>query len=250
MDSTSLLLHLLTQDYQVHGLSFDYGQKHLIELEFLQRNLDYLSENDIRLRHQVIDLSVLGELFHSALLDDALPIPLGHYQQANMTETVVPNRNAIFASIAYGRAWSLAKKTGAQVRLSLGVHSGDHAIYPDCRPEFYQALWRAFQVGNWQAEQVELYLPFLNFDKADILRDAQRCIEQLELDFDTIFANTLTSYQPDPAGRAHGLTGSDVERILAFDELGLRDPIEYAQPWETVVAEAKQQLASFQAANQ
>ncbi len=247
MDSTSLLMHLLARDFQVHGLSFDYGQKHAMELEFLQRNLAYLAEHHIRVRHNVIDLRSLGQLFHSALTDDSLPIPLGHYAQQNMKATVVPNRNAIFASIAYGRAWSIARKTETATRLCLGVHAGDHAIYPDCRPQFYQALWQAFQLGNWDADIVELYLPYLELDKAEILRDAQRSIDILELDFDTVFANTLTSYQPDAAGRAHGLTGADVERILAFHQIGRQDPIQYARPWAEVLAEALQQAQHFQA---
>ena len=78
-------------------------------------------------------------------------------------------------------------------------------------------------------------------DKAAILANAQASIAKLELDFNTIFANTLTSYSPDAVGRAHGLTGSDVERILAFDQLGLVDPIEYSKPWEEVVERAREQ---------
>lgn len=239
MDSTSLLLRLLDEGDEVIGISFNYGQKHALELEFLQRNLSYLGANQITIQHHNLDMSVLGEVFHSSLLDKQWEIPKGHYEQENMKETVVPNRNAIFASIAYGVAWSVAQQRSGLVRLSLGVHSGDHAIYPDCRPEFYQALWTAFEAGNWDSDRVELYLPYLNFDKAEILKDAEGRIERLGLDFDTVFANTLTSYQPDSSGRAHGLTGSDVERVLAFDAIGRVDPIEYQQGWEQTLQQAK-----------
>ena len=161
-----------------------------------------------------------------------------------MKETVVPNRNAIFASIAYGLAWSIAQQFQEPVRLSLGVHSGDHAIYPDCRPDFYQALWAAFQAGNWDADRVELFLPYLNFDKAEILRDAEKSIESLDLEFDEVFGNTLTSYQPDSEGRAHGLTGSDVERVLAFDAIGRVDPIEYVDGWQATLEKARAMAAT------
>ena len=239
LDSTSLLLNLLAAGDQVFGISFDYGQKHAMELQFLNRNLQYLAAHQLTIQHQVFDMSTLGELFHSALLDEQWEIPKGHYQQESMKETVVPNRNAIFASIAYGLAWSIAQHYEVPVRLSLGVHSGDHAIYPDCRPDFYQALWSAFQAGNWDADRVELYLPYLDSDKAGILRDAEKSIEALGLDFDTVFANTLTSYQPDDQGRSHGLTGSDVERVLAFDALGRKDPIEYVLGWQATLKLAR-----------
>ena len=155
-----------------------------------------------------------------------------------MKATVVPNRNAIFASIAYGYALSVALKHDTDVDFCLGVHSGDHAIYPDCRPEFYQSIYHAFSIGNWDSEKVHLHLPYLNSDKTRILEDAAGAIEKLGLDFDTIFRNTCTSYQPNPDGKSHGLTGSDVERILAFHEFGRQDPVEYVESWEEVVKQA------------
>ena len=239
MDSTSLLLHLLACGDEVYGISFNYGQKHAMELQFLARNLSYLATHGLSVHHHAFDMSTLGELFQSALLNEDWEIPTGHYEQESMKETVVPNRNAIFSSIAYGLAWSIAQPNEIPVRLSLGVHSGDHAIYPDCRPDFYQALWAAFQAGNWDADRVELYLPYLELDKADILRDAVKSVSHLGLDFDQVFANTLTSYQPDAQGRAHGLTGSDVERVLAFDSIGRVDPIEYVDGWEATLQRAR-----------
>ncbi len=239
LDSTSLLLKLLASGDQVYGISFNYGQKHAMELQFLARNLKYLADHGLPVQHQTLDMSQLGTLFHSALLDPQWQVPKGHYEQESMKETVVPNRNAIFASIAYGLAWSLAKKQSTTVRLSLGVHSGDHAIYPDCRPEFYTALWAAFEAGNWDADCVELFLPYLKFDKAQILKDADASIGKLGLDFETVFANTLTSYQPDDQGKAHGLTGSDVERVLAFDAIGRIDPIQYVDGWQETLRQAR-----------
>ncbi|MEM7785045.1 MAG: 7-cyano-7-deazaguanine synthase [Planctomycetota bacterium] len=238
MDSTSLLLRLLAEGRQVFGLIFDYGQKHRIELNRLKQNLNYLRDHDIEVDSQILDMSKLGTLFHSALTDSNWTVPTGHYEQENMKQTVVPNRNAIFSSIAYGYALSIAVESDADVDFCLGVHSGDHAIYPDCRPEFYEAIFHAFSVGNWESEKVHLHIPYIEMDKTAILKDAAESIDKLKLDFDTIFRNTCTSYQPDREGKSHGLTGSDVERILAFHKFGRPDPLEYREPWETVLNKA------------
>lgn len=238
MDSTSLLLKLVAERRKVFGICFNYGQKHRIELARLQANIEYLRENDIDLSCETIEIPKLGDLFHSALTDSNWQVPKGHYEQENMRQTVVPNRNAIFASIAYGYALSIAIKDDCHVDFCLGVHSGDHAIYPDCRPEFYQSIFHAFSIGNWDSEKVHLHIPYINGDKFTILKDAAESIEKLGLDFDAIFRNTCTSYQPDASGRSHGLTGSDVERILAFHKFGRRDPIDYVDSWEIVVEKA------------
>jgi len=247
MDSTSLLMNLLAEGRSVYGLSFDYGQKHRIELQRLRSNLDYLASHGLNVDCQTLDISMLGELFHSALTNDDWEVPTGHYEQDNMKATVVPNRNAIFASIAYGYALSVALREDSNVDFCLGVHSGDHAIYPDCRPEFYDAIYHAFTIGNWDSDKVHLHLPYLNANKTIILQDANRAIEKLGLDFDTVFKNTCTSYQPSVDGRSHGLTGSDVERILAFHEIERQDPIEYLQPWEVVLEQALAMEKAYQA---
>lgn len=235
MDSTGLLMHLLARDCEIFGISFNYGQKHILELERLQANIDYLRDNDIHIHHDIIDLSILGKLYSSALTDPDWKVPEGHYEQENMKQTVVPNRNAIFASIAYGYALSIATKNNEQVSIALGVHSGDHAIYPDCRPEFYEAIHNAFAVGNWDSEKVDLYLPYLSGDKYTILKDAQQAISKVNLNFDMVFKNTNTSYDPDKFGRASGKTGADVERIEAFVKLGRKDPVEYQEKWEKLI---------------
>ncbi len=238
LDSTSLALHLLARGIQVHGISFDYGQKHRLELDRLRANLEYFRSRGYDVQWHLVDLSTLQPLLHSALIDAEWDVPEGHYESENMRATVVPNRNAIFAAIAYASALSVANRSNNSCGLALGVHQGDHEIYPDCRPEFYEAIGRAFAVGNWDSDRVEWYLPFLDRDKPAILADAMQSCASLQLDFDTVFRNTCTSYAPDEEGRSHGLTGSDVERILAFHKLGLTDPLDYRKPWDEVVQEA------------
>ena len=247
MDSTSLLLHLLANGDSVTAISFEYGQKHSLELERAKLNIAYLKECHYEVNHIIIDLTSAMSSFHSALITEEYPMPEGHYEEEQMKQTVVPNRNAIFSSILYGHALSqVEKKGGSNVRVCLGVHSGDHAIYPDCRPEFYNSLMESFRLGNWNSEKVELYLPYVKGDKYSILKDAENSISTLDLEFDIIFRNTNTSYNPTDEGKASGKSGADIERILAFHKLGVADPVEYVEPWETVLAHALNIEKSYQ----
>ena len=162
-----------------------------------------------------------------------------------MTSTVVPNRNAIFISILYGWAISLANEYENGIIVSLGVHSGDHAIYPDCRIEFYEKIISAFETGNWNSDSVSLYLPYINYDKSKILKDALNSADSLNLDFDIVFRNTVTSYNPDINGISNGKSGSDIERILAFDKIGRKDPLQYKYRWNEVLNFARKTEDEF-----
>jgi len=227
MDSTSLLLKLVAMGYEVFALSFDYGQKHKIELELLSNNIDYLRNNDATIHWHTIDISTLGKLFNSALTSDDIEVPEGHFEEEKMKDTVVPNRNAIFSSMLYGYALSLSNQHNEEVRLCLGVHAGDHAIYPDCRPDFYYELMKVFGLGNWNSEKVLLYLPYLDGDKSYIIRDAMVSTRFLGLDINRIFINSNTCYNPTDEGIACGKCGSCVERVWGFMSLGLNDPMTY-----------------------
>ncbi len=238
MDSTSLLLRLLREGYTVTSISYLYGQKHSIEVVRATENIRLLQSNGLKVEHKIIDLSSAMNSFHSALTDDDFDIPEGHYEEDQMKQTVVPNRNAIFSSILYGMGLSISQLEDTDVVIALGVHSGDHAIYPDCRPEFYNALSIAFGIGNWYSNRVVFELPYIEGDKTSILQDALHSCEILNLDFDTILGSTITSYNPDNDGRSSGRSGSDIERIIAFHDIGRVDPIEYVDSWETVLENA------------
>ena len=235
MDSTALLCRLLADGYEVSCISYDYGQKHVVELERAKANIAYLSANGISVEHRIVDLSGVMGIFHSALTNNEIDVPEGHYEEDQMKATVVPNRNAIFSSILYGYALSIATKEDKDVIIALGVHSGDHAIYPDCRPEFYESLGDSFAKGNWDSERISFHLPYIDGDKETILRDALDSCNKLDIDFDTIFRNTNTSYNPDSKGRSSGTSGADVERILAFHAIGREDPVEYVTSWNEVL---------------
>jgi 7-cyano-7-deazaguanine synthase len=323
MDSSTLLLHLLANGYEVTALGFDYGQKHHVELERAQSLVKYLNENGQSVKHQIIRLDGLQNLLHSALVTGGNDVPEGHYEQDNMKETVVPNRNKIFASLiqavalseatkgnlddAYKRYVKEHKKEWAdkmppelleksypdinefenliktvpefsktwggkqEVAIAMGIHSGDHQIYPDCRQEFRDADMEAFKIGNWDSELVYHYTPYLEGNKFTILEDGLACCEKLGLDFDQVYKRTNTSYKPifiaamshtdQITGKVTALTevgtwysdyksAASVERIEAFIRLGRPDPVNYADEngpvsWEVAKAAVEQVLSEY-----
>tara|TARA_R110000782_G_scaffold58769_1_gene122486 strand:+ start:68 stop:937 length:870 start_codon:yes stop_codon:yes gene_type:complete len=236
MDSSTLLLRCLEKFETVTALSFDYGQKHKVELKRARALVDYLnrqcSENNCyggcKINYQVIKLDGLVNLLDSALVEGGDEVPEGHYAAENMKATVVPNRNKIFASITQAVALSVANRTEENTVIALGIHAGDHDIYPDCRQEFRDADDKAFREGNWDAERVSYYTPYLEGDKFTILQDGERLCEILGIGFDEVYARTNTSYKPTPEGWSDYKSASSVERIEAFIALGRPDPVQYA----------------------
>jgi len=235
LDSTSLLLHLICKNKPVYAISFDYGQKHKIEIEFAKKNIELLDLHGIKVNHKIVNISSIVSLLESSLTDPDINIPNGHYMDANMKSTFVPNRNAIFSSVIYAYAISIYKRTLKNTSICLGVHSGDHLIYPDCRPEFYKSIIQSFHLGNWDSEHIDTYLPYINFSKSEIIKDGLKSCEHLDLDFNLIYSNTLTTYSPDKNGKSDGMTGSDVERILSFNEIGIKDPGLYNKKWSELL---------------
>jgi len=157
MDSTTLLHQVVRDGDRVLAVSFDYGQKHRKELDYAARTCQKLAVS-----HEIVDISnVSGLLEGNALTSEEIEVPEGHYQDQSMRLTVVPNRNMIMMAIAGGYAVSRRYD-----RLAVAVHTGDHAIYPDCRPEFIDLFERALRAGNY--EQVAVHAPFLTWTKARI----------------------------------------------------------------------------------
>ena len=242
MDSSTVLLHLLAHDYEVTALSFDYGQKHNIELERAAELIEYLDKKGHSVKYQRITLQGLVGLLDSNLVKGGDDVPEGHYEEDNMKDTVVPNRNKIFSSIIQAVALSLSQVRGCEVKIAMGIHAGDHSIYPDCRQEFRDADYDAFCEGNWDADKVTYYTPYLDGDKFNILEDGEFCCEKLGLDFNQVYVRTNTSYKPDAEGRSDYKSASSVERIEAFLKLGRRDPVKYIDGWETAKQHVEQLL--------
>jgi len=245
MDSSTLLLRCISEYDNVTALSFNYGQKHNVELERAQQLVDYINENSVefkteisaspvvakvkygKIKYQVIKLDGLVNLLDSNLVEGGDDVPEGHYEEENMVATVVPNRNKIFASITQAVALSIANKTEETCDIALGIHAGDHAIYPDCRQEFRDADDTAFRMGNWNSETVGYFTPYLETDKFGILQDGQILVKDLGINFNEVYRRTNTSYKPFPSGNSDYKSASSVERIEAFIKLGVNDPVQY-----------------------
>jgi len=269
MDSSTLLLHLLANEYEVTALSFDYGQKHNIELERAKDLVKYINgycildeesktaEYPYFVKHQIITLGGLSELLNSALVTGGEEVPEGHYAEENMKATVVPNRNKIFSSIIQAVALSIAEQKDTECAIAMGIHAGDHAIYPDCRQEFRDADFEAFKMGNWGAEKVYHYTPYLDDDKFGILVDGDSFCECLGLDFNEVYKRTNTSYKPIYYFfncYSDYKSASSVERVEAFIKLGKPYPVEYADEtgpvsWDTVVKHVETILNNHNNAN-
>ena len=207
MDSV-VALHQAQCDHEVvAGLSFDYGSKHNHrEIPFAKQHCDHFE-----VRHEVIDLGFINTHFESALLRSGESIPDGHYEESSMKKTVVPFRNGIMLSIAAG----FAESRGAE-GLVIAAHSGDHAIYPDCREGFMQAMGDAIQLGTY--DELALLRPFIDLRKEDIAARG----EALGVDF----SQTWSCYK---GGEKHcGTCGTCVERKEAFALAGMTDPTHYA----------------------
>ncbi len=208
MDSAVLAYELRDQGYAVEGLGVNYGQRHRKELEAAQALAAHMG-----ITHEVVDLSTLRSLISASALTGDAPVPHGHYAEESMKITVVPNRNMIMLAVAAG----VAASRGAQA-IATAVHAGDHFIYPDCRPQFVDAmrtaLWRGME-GLWH---VELLTPFLMATKADIAKRGH--------DLGVPFELTWSCYE---GGEHHcGRCGTCVERREAFVVAGVVDPTVYA----------------------
>jgi len=254
MDSSTLLLRAIKEyNGNVTALSFDYGQKHRVELERAQSLIDYLNTSGYNIKYRQIQLNGLVDLLNSALVEGGDDVPEGHYEEDNMKATVVPNRNKIFASITQAVALSVATSTGEKTDIALGIHAGDHAIYPDCRQEFRDADDAAFRIGNWDADMVGYFTPYLEGDKFDILEDGQVLCDYLNIDFDEVYSRTNTSYKPmqhDNVWFSDYKSASSVERIEAFLKLGRKDPVAYADEtgpvsWDVAKTHVENVLASY-----
>lgn len=206
LDSTVLLYKLAAESRAAGALGVLYGQKHAKELEFAKFNCENLG-----VEYAQADLSQLGALFGKSSLTDAeTEVPEGGYREENMKSTVVPNRNMIMISVAAARAIAVGADS-----VAYAAHSGDHAIYPDCRPEFADALAGALRLCHYFP--IGLERPFVGMSKSDIVR--------LGADLGVDFSKTWSCYKG--GGRHCGKCGTCAERKEAFRLAGIPDPTEY-----------------------
>src|SRR5260370_31503848 len=204
LDSVTLSHKLAIAQTLIHLVSFDYGQRHKKELEYARRCAERL-----RITHDVVDITDVGRRLTGSALTDEAAVPEGHYAEETMRLTVVPNRNAIMLTIAFGVA--LAQHAEA---VAAAVHGGDHFIYPDCRPSFVDAFATMQRNALDGLAQIAFETPFVHWSKADIVREGAR--------LGVPFAETRSCYK---GGVRHcGRCGTCVERREAFDLSGVDDP--------------------------
>ena len=209
MDSVTLAYLLDSEGYGLHLLSVDYGQRHKKEISYAERCAERLGAN-----FDVVDISGVGRLLSGSALTDDIEVPHGHYAEETMAVTVVPNRNAIMLSIAYG----VAVARGAKV-VAAAVHAGDHYVYPDCRPEFIDAFdaMQKKAVEGFGDPELHLYTPFAHKTKAQIA--------EVGAALSVPYEDTWSCYE---GGEVHcGLCGTCTERKEAFELAGVPDPTIY-----------------------
>jgi 7-cyano-7-deazaguanine synthase len=207
LDSTVLTYQLRDMGCEVKALSVNYKQRHCKELSAavaVARAAD--------VQHIVADLSAIAPLLAgSALTSPEIDVPLGHYEDASMKITVVPNRNMLLLSLA--TSWAITTKSDF---VAYAAHNGDHAIYPDCRAEFAEAMEAAISLCDWH--NIRLHRPFVSLSKADIVRRGA--------DLDVPFHLTWSCYIGGPAHC--GRCGTCIERREAFLLAGVSDPTVYS----------------------
>lgn len=216
LDSVTLAYHVAAQQQLLGLLTFDYGQRHKKEIEFAA-----LAAKRLNVGHQVVDISPIGKLLSSSLTDETIDVPEGHYAADNMATTVVPNRNAIMLTVAFG----LADSMGAEA-VAIAVHGGDHFIYPDCRPEFIQAFATMQSLALGKTPAIELYSPYLDISKGEIAKQSAK--------YHVPIHETWSCYN---GGDVHcGRCGTCVERLQAVDYANAEDATVYADNtyWQSV----------------
>lgn len=219
MDSFTVLHEALAKFGDVHAVSFNYGQRHSVELDRAHAVCKLKN-----IPHQIVDLRAVNSLIQGSSLTSDIDVPEGHYAEDNMKKTVVPNRNMIMLSLAVGYAVSIGSDA-----VVCGAHAGDHDIYPDCRLEFFTALNGATMIANYQP--VEIHVPFIAKTKGEILAHGSR----LGLSA-ADYLLTWTCY--NGRDKACGKCGACVERQEAFAQMGWDDPLQYEdrEYWKKVVA--------------
>lgn len=210
MDSTVLLAHLKNQGHEVYCISVDYGQRHVKELIASQ-----LIAQHYNVRHEILELGaelmpILRGCGSSQIEGENVKVPEGHYAEESMKATVVPNRNMVLLSLA--TMWAVSLKAD---NVAYAAHAGDHAIYPDCRDEFAEAMAAAISLCDWHV--VHLERPFIKMTKAEIAKLGAELNAPLHLAWSCYKGNE----------KHCGKCGTCNERRESFELAGVKDPTEY-----------------------
>lgn len=208
LDSTTLLYDVINQGYDVNVLSFNYGQRHKKELEYIKKTCRILN-----IPHKILSLDVLNEVAPSILTREG-DMPEGSYNDENMKLTVVPNRNMVMLSLATAYAIGVKAK-----KLFYGAHAGDHEIYPDCRLDFVESMKKSIALCDWSV--IELVAPYVSITKTDVVRKGHNLLVP--------FRNTWSCYAGTE--RPCMKCGTCQERTIAFRDNDLQDPSYTDEEW-------------------
>lgn len=207
LDSTTLLYAMRAEGHELHCLGIDYGQRHRRELDAGKAICEPLG-----IEYRIADLSAIRPFLAGSALTDEIKVPAGHYTDQSMRQTIVPNRNMIMLSVAIG--WAVSLEYDA---VAYAAHAGDHTIYPDCRPAFVEAMEKVAGLCDWR--KIKLYCPFLDKNKADLVR--------MGAELSVPFEKTWSCYC---GGAVHcGQCGTCTERREAFQLAGVADPTVYSK---------------------
>lgn len=231
LDSTMLLMKLLSEGKEVRAYSFDYGQKHDIELKKVKKNIKFLQKKGLPVSHQIINVRDCFSDSASSLHKNGGDIPKDRYDSSNQKSTVVEQRNVIFSAIIYGKALAWSKKADCDVVISLGVHSNDTCMYPDTTPESVNMARELFRISNWGSERVDYIAPFQDLKKNEVLKcgvEAMKLMGFTKSNIKRILINTHSCYDPNDKGESCGKCGTCQERIASFALNDMKDPISYS----------------------
>lgn len=221
MDSATLFFELVFDNSEqksdeIHCITFDYGQRHRKEILAAKHLFSHalkIKRDDLKIYRNVFPIEILGMIANnSSQTNKKIDVPEGHYEEENMKKTVVPNRNMVMLSIAASYCFARDIK-----HLYYGAHAGDHAIYPDCRPQFVDAMQDVLNLADWN--QLKLHVPYMHIDKGTIAKLGKEIGVPYEL--------TWTCYKG--LDMACGKCGACQERLEAFKTAEMEDPIDYME---------------------
>lgn len=235
LDSSSLLVYLIAQggyDFY-HCYGFDYGQAHSVEIDKARQIADFLKDKGVPISYQLINVrDAFSDSQSSLNASNDIDVAKEGYNDQSIKNTVVENRNIIFSSIIYGKALAISKKYDCKVDITLGVHSNDDAVYPDCRKESVEMSKELYRISNWGSENVDYFAPFVGLTKTEVLGRGLEGLANLGIKYEEFYEMTSSCYDPtEYHGQSYscGLCATCRDRLKAFEDYGLKDPIKYTK---------------------
>lgn len=235
LDSSSLLVYLIAQGGydHYHCYGFDYGQAHSVELNKALEIVSFLKAKGLPISYQLINVRDAFSNSQSSLnASNDIEVAKEGYNSQSIKNTVVENRNVIFSAIIYGKALAISKQFDCKVDITLGVHSNDNEVYPDCRPESIEMSKQLYKISNWGSENIDYLAPFVDLTKTQVLERGLEGLANLGIKYEEFYEMTSSCYDPtEYHGQSYscGLCATCRDRLKAFSDIGLKDPTKYTK---------------------